>query len=91
MAWWGTVCCRYIDALFNQPHARRWDWGKCAAASRKKPIFCCHRDNVAPVTLPLPVQHPRAVDTQDAYITQSPRAMRVGRLGRLDRCGYASA
>ena len=57
----------------------------------KKPIFCCHRDNVAPVTLALPVQHPRAVDTQDAYITQSPRAMRVGRLGRLDRCGYASA
>lgn len=100
MAWWGTACCRDIDALLDQPHTRRWDWGKCAVASRKiyflLPsrkiyIFCCLRVHVAPVTLPLPVRHPRAVDTQDAYIKQSPRAMRGGRLGRLDRCGYASA
>jgi hypothetical protein len=39
MAWWGTACCRYIDALLNQPHARRWDWGKCAIASRKNLFF----------------------------------------------------
>ena len=100
MAWWGTVCCCYIDALLNQPHARRWDWGKCAIASRKNlffgaieksSIFRCLRDNVAPVTLPLRVRHPRAVDTQDAYIKQFPRATRGGRLRRLDRCGYASA
>ena len=60
-------------------------------AIEKSSIFRCLRDNVAPVTLPLRVRHPRAVDTQDAYIKQFPRATRGGRLRRLDRCGYASA
>jgi hypothetical protein len=54
-------------------------------------MLVAFRDNVALVTLSLPGRHPRAVDTQDAYIKQSPRATRGGRLGRLDRCGYASA
>ena len=75
--------------------------GKMRHCLEKKSIFWCHRqkssifrclrDNVAPVTLPLRVRHPRAVDTQDAYIKQFSRATRGGRLRRLDRCGYASA
>ena len=70
------------------------------AGSRQEPLaavepdacLCC----LSPDSLPwrrirLPWQLPRAVDLRSPSSQQTRRAERGGMLGRLDRCGYASA